>query len=830
MDNDPVKHAFLRAIEQGADRLPPLDRRRRVAELLEQQQTPERVAEVLSLLEAHQSEGTFLDSSALADIGLSTSGLLQPDQPLPAGTRLGAFIIDSLLGAGGMGLVFKGRQEAPPRPVAIKIMRTPFLARGHSRRFTREAAVLARLQHPGIAQVYSAGVELIAGREVPYLAMELVEGRTLDEYLRVERPSIGARVELLARVTAAVAHAHQRGVLHRDLKPANIVVGTDANPKILDFGIARLVNQNHAGELAGSSAGGVPDSAPTLRGEILGTLAYMAPEQFEGDPERIDVRADVYALGVLLYESLSGTAPIAMDGLSIAAAARSVSAHEPRKLGTIDPSLRGDLENIAAKCLEKNPSERYQSASELLEDLHRHLRDEPILAKPATTLYRTRKFIRRNQAVTLLGVLVFLSMAVGLAATIWQARRAAAQTQATNQTNVFLKDILLAPSPSRARGQVVTMRMALDDASERLEKGAVTDQRVLSSLHGVLSQAYWELGVLDRAEAHMRSAIDVRRSIGGERSQDYLDGIGDLCTILYDAGKGDEVLRLAPPALQTARRTLEPDSQTTIRLITALAHASSEQDPKLAGALYAESVDRCTRALGPEHEQTLIAMNNLAIWSVGQGDYAKGEAVHRQLLDARTRKHGERHPDTIVSSRNVGSALLAQGRASDALPYLTKAVEVGDVVRGQTHPGQLSARVELAIALAMSGEHDRALTLLRDAIPRTSTSEGKATYQTVQFFSIACEILSGAGRFEECLLEAINARQAAAQAFGPESEDFRRTAVLERTAREGLGDFAAARRANDELHGMNEYEVRWELAPGQEPNSPPSGLLPARTP
>lgn len=822
MENDPVKEAFLRALEEGADRLSAADRERRVSALLEPQQTPERVAEVLSLLDAHRIDGNFLEQSALADMGLTASGLFQMDQPLPAGTRLGTFIVDSLLGVGGMGLVFKGRQESPPRAVAIKVMRTPFVTRALSRRFTREAAVLARLHHPGIAQVYSAGVEMIAGRATPFLAMEFVEGRTLDEYLRTSRASIRARVELVAGVTDAVSHAHQRGVLHRDLKPGNIMVGSDGLPKVLDFGIARLLKDSASENPATPAAAGILASAQTARGEVLGTLAYMAPEQFEGDSERIDVRADVYALGVVMYELLVGKLPISVEGMSIPAAAQAVGVQEPVQLGVIDASLRGDLENIAAKCLQKDPADRYQSASQLLEDLRRHLQDEPILARPSTRIYRIRKFIRRNRSATVLGSLVFVSMAAGLAATIWQARRAEAQTRATNETNVFLRDILLAPSPSRARGQVVTMRMALDDASARLESGAVTDRRVLSSLHGVLSQAYWELGILERAEAHMRSALDVRRQVGGEASQDYLDGVGDLCTILYDAGRGDEVLKLAPPALQTARRTLAPDSETTIRLITALAHAVSERDAELAGELYAESVERSRRALGPEHDYTLMAMNNLAIWSLDQGDYAKGEAVHRQLLEVRLRNQGEHHPDTVVSNRNVGSALLAQGRASDALPFLTNAVEVGDAVRGETHPGQLSARVELAVALAMSGEIERGLMLVRDALPRTASADGKATRQTVLYHSVASDILLQAKRFSEALVEARNARRTASEAFGPESDDFRRTAALERSVLEATGDFAAARRANDELRGMNEYEDRWEIQSDQSSGSPPS--------
>lgn len=820
MHEDPVKLAFLRAIEERIDELPERARRERIGGVLGSDATPERVEDVLSLLEAHRSGGGFLDSSALADAGLPGAGLLEPGaESLAPGTRIGAFVIEDLLGAGGMGLVFRARQESPPRPVAIKVMRTPFVSRTLSRRFTREAAALARLQHPGIAQVYSAGVESIAGRPVPYLAMELARGLTLDAYVRRAKPDVRARTELIARVVEAVAHAHQRGVVHRDLKPANIIVGEGGSPKVLDFGIARLMDSSES-----SDGGGAPAmvTAPTMRGEILGTLAYMAPEQFEGDPARVDVRADVYALGVMLYEALGGRSPVPMENLSVAAAAKEIATREPALLGSLDAALRGDLEVIAAKALEKDPARRYQSASDLLEDLRRHLRDEPILARRATSLYQVRKFVRRNRGVSVMAALVFVALAGGLGATLWQARRAEAQAKATNQTNVFLKEILLSVSPSNARGQVVTMRTALDDASERLDAGAITDRRVLSSLHGVLSQAYYELGVLDRAEAHMRRAVDVRREIGGERSQDYLDGIGDLCTILHVAGRDAEVLALAPSALDAARRTLHADSQTTTRLITALAHAASESDPALAGRLYAESVERTRRTLGPEDDFTLMALNNLAIWNFDRGDYAQGEKVHRELLDIRLRKFGENHPDTVVSLRNVGSALRGQGRNAEAVPYLTKAVEVGDVVRGATHPGQLSARFELAVALAMTGETDRALSVLREALPRTKSPDGEATQQTVSYHGMMSEALAQVKRFDEALVEARSARNAAAEAFGADHDEARRTAMLERAAAEGLGDFATARRANAELRGLPEYEARWELPPGAPDTTPPA--------
>ncbi|MDX2017742.1 MAG: serine/threonine-protein kinase [Planctomycetota bacterium] len=812
MDHDAIKSAFLAALDRGLHERPAAERARGVRELLGALASPERESEVLSLLESHLASDDFLESSALDDAGLAPGVTAAPVQP---GTRLGPFVIEAALGEGGMGVVFRARQDTPARAVALKVMRTGLLARGLTRRFEREAQALARLQHPGIAQVYSAGVGHVQGQPVPFLAMELCEGPPLDKFVRASAPSIRARVELLARVAEAVAHAHQRGVVHRDLKPANILVGPGSQPKVLDFGIARLIESDRDSSTpAGTLA--------TVRGEILGTIAYMAPEQFGNDTGAIDLRADVYALGVILYETLSGRAPIDVGTLSITAAAHAIATREPRALGALEPALRGDLEAIAAKALEKDPVRRYQSASELLEDLRRHLREEPILARRSTRLYRATKFIRRNRAVSALAALAFLTLASGLATTLWQARRAQAEVRATNQTNVFLRDILLAVAPSNAQGQVVTMRMALDDASARLTAGAITDQRVLSSLHGVLSKAYYELGVFDRAEVHMRDAIRVRRQLHGEYSKEHLDGIGDLCIILGIAGNNTEVLRLAPPALKAARATLDPDSETTLRLITAVANAADGTDPELAGKLYAESLERNRRARGPEHPLTLIALNNLASWHLGQGRFSEGEKIHRELLDIRLRTLGENHPDTIVSLRNVGSSLAVQQRTAESIEFLSRVVEIGDRVRGASHPAQLSARVELAIGHAFQNDIDRALALLRESLPRTLSASGKPTPDTFSYLESLCNILMHAQRFDAALVEANAAIKAAGEVFGADSTDARRAYTLARAAHEALGDLSAARAANAKLKGLPEYEPRWDAPPADAP-APPAG-------
>jgi WD40 repeat protein/predicted Ser/Thr protein kinase len=356
-----------------------------------------------------------LDSKAQADASLLRSplagsrleGQAAPHSPVQT---IGRYRVVRVLGEGGMGTVYEAEQDNPRRTVALKVIRAGMASEYLLKRFAREAQILGRLHHPGIAQVYDAAVSE-SGQ--PYFAMELIAGVPLDQYAGEHALDVRGRLELFARVCDAVQHAHERGVIHRDLKPGNILVEASGQPRVLDFGVAR------AAEAGLTAAGG-----RTEAGQLIGTLNYMSPEQASGDPAAIDVRGDVYALGVILYQLLAHRLPYSLDGLPLPEAVRVIHDQEPSRLGSLDSRLRGDLETIAAKALEKDRGRRYASAGELAADVRRHLSHEPIRARPPSALYHLRKFARRHKALVAAVLGIGLALTAGTVVSVLYAVRA----------------------------------------------------------------------------------------------------------------------------------------------------------------------------------------------------------------------------------------------------------------------------------------------------------------------------------------------------------------------------------------------------------------------
>lgn len=378
--------------------------------------------------------------------------------------RIGRYDVVRRIGLGGMGAVYEAEQAQPQRRVALKVVRPDALSEAMLRRFCHEAELLGRLQHPGIAQIFEAGTFDLGDGEQPFFAMEYVDGKQLLEFARERRLTLEQRLALVADVCDAVHHAHQQGVIHRDLKADNVLVPEDGKPKILDFGVGRLIDADRNAK-----------TAWTAPGEIVGTLAYMSPEQVSGSPRDVDTRSDVYALGVLLYELLAERLPFDLRSVSLAEAGRIICEDDPPRLGARGSPARSDVEAILAKSMEKAKERRYASASDLAADIRNYLADRPISARPATTWYQLRKFARRHRVAFIGAATTALALFLGFASTAVQAVRAtrharvAVSNEQTAQRMAYRANIAAASS-ALAVGDALAARRHLDEAPAELRQ------------------------------------------------------------------------------------------------------------------------------------------------------------------------------------------------------------------------------------------------------------------------------------------------------------------------------------------------------------------------
>ena len=397
----------------------------------------------------------------LASAADGISRLFDPGEEMPIPERIGAYSIVSVLGAGGMGMVFEAEQQQPRRRVALKVVRPGMATPRLLRRFELEAEALGRLQHAGIAAIHEAGMADTPFGRLPYLAMELIEGQPLDRHCEERALPLRARVDLLARVCDALQHAHAHGVIHRDLKPTNVLVDAAGNPKLVDFGIARL------------EAPATERTPVTLEGQLVGTLRYMSPEQLRGDAGEIDARADVYAVGAIGFELIARRPPLLLDGCSLVEAARLVESADPPSLTAIAPGCPVDLELILARALEKEPTRRYASAAELADDLRRFLDERPVLARPPSRFYRLRKLARRNRALVAGSVIAFGALLAGTVIATWnyldelKARRLADARSIEARREAYRADVAAAAAGLLRHDAIEAARL-LDDAPEEL--------------------------------------------------------------------------------------------------------------------------------------------------------------------------------------------------------------------------------------------------------------------------------------------------------------------------------------------------------------------------
>ncbi|MBK7403835.1 MAG: tetratricopeptide repeat protein [Phycisphaerales bacterium] len=701
-----VEELFLRASE-----LPSHQRTR----YLDEQCThnPGLRAELDSLLRAHDQTGTFLDTPVPVRLDLFN----EPDLVHPE--TIGAYEVVRLLGSGGMGLVYLAEGGRPRRRVALKVLRTGIATSSVRRRFEMEAEALARLQHPGIAQVYEAGAARVGTVEMPFFAMELVDGVPLTDFARCNKLGTRERLALAAEVCDAVQHAHQRGVVHRDLKPGNVLVTPEGRPKVLDFGVARLADRSGT-------------AFQTVTGQLIGTLAYMSPEQVVGDPDAIDARSDVYALGVILYELLAGRVPLDVRERAITEAARTIREDEPESLATLDRSLRGDIETIVRKAMEKDPDRRYQTASELAADLRRFLNEEPIVARPPSTLYQLRKFARRNKAIVagtgaVIVVLIggIIGTSIGLSRALEQKTRANAAADAAmleaNKAKLaknFLQSVLTGadtPDQGSGAGLDLTVREVFRRAAVRAEAELVGAPEVAADVHRTIAETFALLGEGDDADAQFDLALTAARA----SNHPALVASVYNSMAVFECNRGDpaEGERLGKLASAKMGEALDPDPEGEASIFNTLGLAyDGEGRVAEAKAAWESALAIAEAHLPRENESRLTAMMNLADYLATQGDLPKAIEYMEEIEQTRRRTLGVTNPTYLATIRNLAAFESKRYHLAEARALLEKLLQTSEQLYGRESPELANLQSNYGTLLRRMGDLEGSEKAYREAM------------------------------------------------------------------------------------------------------------------
>ncbi len=597
------------------------------------------------------------------------------DPALPYGfpRKVGQYLIKRVIAVGGMGAVLEGVQEHPRRPVAIKIMKQGVASGAALRRFEYESQILARLSHPGIAQVYESGTHKDESGEVPFFAMEyLPNARSITAFAVEKNLSTRARLELFVQVCDAVHCGHQKGVIHRDLKPGNILVDSHGRPRVIDFGVARATDSDMA-----------VATVQTDVGELLGTLQYMSPEQCEADPHDIDIRSDVYALGVVLYHLLCGRLPYDL-GVRMHEATRVIREDPPTRPSDALPTLRGELETILLRALEKDRERRYQSALALAEDIRRYLAGEAIVARPPSFPYQLRVFARRNKA--LLGAVaavfaVLVGAAVFSTALFLQARasRIQAEMESAKLQSVlgYVKDVMLSADPVRV-GQRVQVEELLRSYAASVEDAFTGQPEVEARVRSTIGLTYRHLSMFEigsRFEALARAALDqlqaaleIRRKTLGEGHPDTLESLDNLAMVLQEQARLFEAEPLRRQALEVRRKIHGADHPTTLAAMYGLVNLLQAREKfEEAESLSLETLELRRRVLGEEDPATLESMGQYASMLQERGRLEEAEELKRRVLATSRRLFGENAGQTGNARCELASALLARGQAAAAV-------------------------------------------------------------------------------------------------------------------------------------------------------------------
>ncbi len=685
--------------------------------------------------------------------------------------RIARYEIVRFLGEGGMGVVYLARQDKPRRTVALKVIKPGYLTPEVLKRFEHEAQILGFLQHPSIAQVHEAGIDEGEHGPIPFIAMEFVSGEPLGDYCKHHDLSIDERLDLIVKICDAVQHAHQKGIVHRDLKPGNILIERAdgiGRPKILDFGVARVTDSDLQ-----------TTTLQTDVGQLLGTVQYMSPEQAAGDPTELDMRSDVYSLGVILYELLTGKAPYDLRGMLIHEAVRRIREHEPAPAGSVNHTIRGDLTTILSKAMEKEKNRRYQSAAEFSDDVRRFMNSEPITAHPPSAIYQLRKFARRHRLLVGSMAAVAAALLIGTGLALWQAVRATnalaevevQRDEALRQARIaesiteFLNDNLLsAPNPGNPIEGASVNRdipvLKLVELAARNIEGKFPDEPLIeAAIRNTLGFTFKSLGEYDRAEEQYNAALALELDeVGGDHAQ-TLKTRHHLAVLFGVLGRYEEAEKLQTKVIEAKSRILGSEHRATLISMANLASVYSETgriDEALA--LQENVIAAQEQTLGDEHLDTLISKNNLAGYLDTLGRDEEAERLYLEVLDAQLRLFGEEFMDTLTTMGNLAQFYAESGRLGQAEPLLARTTEICARVLGDTHPSTLHETHSLAMVLAATGRQHQAIPLLTETLDhqeRVLGGEHPSTlYTAIDLASIHCQtgnLLLSEALFAKCL-------------------------------------------------------------------------------
>jgi tetratricopeptide (TPR) repeat protein len=730
------------------------------------------------LLEAHGQSHDILDLPNAPD-PIATGAYAQAT-PCVGTIIAGRYKLLEEIGDGGMGTVWMAEQREPvKRLVAVKLIKAGLDSKAVLARFEAERQALALMDHPNIAQVLDAGTS-DDGR--PFFVMELVKGLPLTDYCDARRLSVNDRLDLFVQICSAVQHAHQKAVIHRDLKPSNILVTEHDGkplPKVIDFGLAKALNASNM----------LTDrTLHTAFGTVVGTPLYMAPEQVGINALDVDTRTDIYALGVILYELLTGSTPLERARFKEAAweeVKRVIREEEPPRPSTrlssekALPSLAanrqaepahlrrlvsGDLDWIVMKALDKDRSRRYETANGLAKDVQRHLAGDAVEACPPTLGYRLKKFVRRYRPQVIAAGLVLMTLVAGVigttAALVWANRaaeeerqakvreaeraegerqaklRAEAKQQEAERNLAFAKkgnEILgsvftgLDPKKIAESGRPLqdVLRENLTKAVKELEGSAIGDPLEVAAMQNKLGVSLIGLGEAGMAVEVFQKELDTRKAKLGPDHPDTLMSVNNLATALEASGQFAKAVTLYEETLARRKSKLGPDHPDTLGSMNNLASAY-QASGQLGKALplFEEALEKKKAKLGPDHPNTLTSMNNLASALQASGQFAKAVTLHEETLVRRKAKLGPDHPNTLTSMNNLATALQANGQFAKAVTLFEEVLEKKKAKLGPDHPSTLNSMNNLAGAYKASGQLTKAVTLYQETLEKRKAKLG----------------------------------------------------------------------------------------------------------